>query len=154
MQSIPVIRLLIMAAALCLAAIGVWNVTQPEATAAGAVPTANQPGTPTPALSQSKSGRHEIAVELTFSQIPQEFSVQTPTGPSVSGKGKVLTHRLTIETEIPTEGADWVVHVQWPNKNADSAVRVRCSDVKSGQKLSDVTFWGKGSVEDVVGIKY
>ncbi len=152
MQSIPVIRLLIMAAALCLAAIGVWNVTQPEAVTAGVIADANQSAAP--ASTQPQSTRHEIAVELTFSQIPQEFSIQTPTGPSVSGNGKALTHRLTIETEIPAEGADWIARVQWANKNVDSAVRVRCRDVKSGQPLADVTFWGKGSVEDIVGIKY
>lgn len=146
MQSIPIIRLLIMCAALAVAAIGVWNVTHPVEAQAG-TPTATV-ATPAPVVVL-----RSVIVELTVSQGPADYEIVTGSGPSLKGVIKNNDAKCQIDLNMPAAGEDWIVRVHWKNKSVPSAVRVLCRDAASGQKLADATFWGKGDVEDTVGIQ-
>lgn len=146
MQSIPIIRLLIMCAALAVAAIGVWNVTHPVETQASA-------STATVATSAPAVVSRSVIVELTVSQSPADYEIVTGSGPSLKGIVRGNDAKCQIDLNLPASGEDWIVRVHWKNKSIPSAVRVLCRDAASGQKLADATFWGKGDVEDTVGIQ-
>lgn len=145
MQSYPIIRLLVMVAALSLAAIGVWNVTHPEVVPIAAASEISS--------SPSATALRSVVVEFTFSQVPTGFEIATGTGPAITGSPTTPESTVRVDAALPASGADWIIRVHWKNKTVPTAVRVRCRDAKTNQKLADITLWGQGDVEDTVGIK-
>lgn len=145
MQSFPVIRLLVITLALALAAIAVWNVTHP----ALAVASATAPAT----VVEAPRALRSVAVELTFSQVPAEYEIVTGNDPTLKATAMTSECRVRIDKVLPVDGADWIVRVHCKNKSMPTAVRVRCSDADSTQKLGEATLWGKGDIEDSISLK-
>jgi hypothetical protein len=121
-----------MALALALAAVPVWRLTRHEEAAAA------------PAAPAGKKSERWLDVEL-ISSAPGHLSL--------SSLGKPLLESGPAETaakgRILISGkSDLVASADWGDSAGNQALRVMLSD--GGTTVTDVTFWGKGSVEDVL----
>lgn len=132
MRGSPILRLVLMAIALALAGIPVWVLTRA---------TPDEPAQP-PAAAESPS--RWVDVEMTAS---------APGTLSLSALGQVLL--ASPEGATSAQGRAWisreadlVASAVWPAGDAPHALRVVIRE--DGKVTRDATFWGAGSVEDVV----
>jgi len=132
MRGAPILRLVLMAIALALAGIPVWLLTRPTPEVVAPLPAAPE------------SSARWVEVEMTSS---------APGTLSLSALGKALLtspagatsarERVWIGRE-----SDLVASATWPVADTPHALRVVLRE--DGRVTRDATFWGAGSVEDVV----
>jgi len=138
MRGFPLMRLIVVAAALVLLAVPVWMLTQKN--------TAKKTSEPSPAVLPENTEAY--VVTLTASS-PATLRVMAANQPTVSSNGavSVFEARFSMNAAQPE---DLAVFAEFADKAAPNAVRVQ---VRLKDKMAaDTTLWGTGLVEDVVVI--
>lgn len=132
MRGSPIFRLVLMAVALALAGIPVWVLTRATPDAPAQPPTAAEPSS------------RWVDVEMTSS---------APGILSLSALGQVLL--TSPEGATSAQGRAWisreadlVASAVWPAADGPHALHIVIRE--DGKVTRDATFWGTGSVEDVV----
>ncbi len=132
MRGSPILRLVLMAIALALAGIPVWLLTRPT---------------------QEVVAQLAAAPESSSRWVEVEMTSSAPGTLSLSALGKVLLATSAGATSARERvwigrEADLVASATWPNGDVPHALRVVLRE--DGRVTRDATFWGAGSVEDVV----
>lgn len=134
MRGTPALRLLLMAAALLLAGVPVWSLTRPDA-----APRAVEAPATTP-------DRTEVRITLTASA-PARLGISV-LGEELIPAGTPSTGATIVTRMDPAHPDDVVVRAEWPEDATEQALRVEIEQTGKAPTVS--TFWGRGSVEDVV----
>ncbi len=132
MRGSPFLRFLAIGAFLALAGLPIWSLTHRE-----------EPEMPVPTV--EPAGNHEV--ELTVTSTREAMITLSYAGKSVL-QSRAPSSLLAGRAALPVEGADVIIKASWQDTSTPNAVRVTATC--DGAPLADATFWGDGSVEDVV----
>lgn len=133
MRGSPLLRLILMAAALVIAGVPVWLLTR-RSDSPLAVPAAETTATVNCRITLTASA----PAVLTVSKLG-ELVLSTAPG--------TLTANVTIPVD-PSQPDDVVIRGEWSNDASEQALRVEVET--EGKDTAVRTFWGRGNVEDVV----
>jgi hypothetical protein len=136
MQGFPLLRLLLVGAALALLGIPVWMLTRERPTAAA----------PPPQIILEKTGTFHVVLTTSTPAVLRMMAANQPTATS----GQPVMRFETDFKMNASEPEDIALFADFTDKTHPHAVR---AEVSIGEKiLTDSTFWGTGLVEDVVEI--
>lgn len=137
MRGFPLLRLFFVAAGLALLGVPVWLLTRP-------VPSAPPPNSAP--IEPEKTAVYEV---LLTASTPAHLAVRVANQPSVESTGPVTLLPAAF-TMNAAETEDIAVFGSFDPAAGNSALRVEVR--LAGRTLADSTFWGSGSIEDVVKI--
>jgi len=139
MTGSPLLRLLLVFAALALIAIPAWRLTGREA--------------PAPAVAGDKLPVvvHELALTFSSPILPSGISVRASNTVVATLTPETSPASATVSLPIPPEGLDLVVSATWPaTAGQTNALRIQAS--LDSESLADTTLWGDPDVEDVITV--
>lgn len=136
MRGVPLLRLLLVATGLVLLGLPVWSLTRPV----------KPDALPVPAVEPRKMQTY--AIRLTASA-PARMTVSAAnqTAEESQSPATSLATTYTMDAAAPD---DIVVSGRFDDSSNPAALRVEVT--AAGKKIADSTFWGNGTVEDVVSI--
>lgn len=138
MRGFPVLRLILVAAALGLLALPVWSLTG-----------ASRPSVPAPLANEVEPATTAPYRMLLTASAPAVIEASAANLPPAASVGLVKTLEANF-TMSATQPEDLVVSARFGNAAGQAALRVVVE--KDGQTVVDRTFWGSGVIEDVVEI--
>jgi len=123
-----------MALALALAGVPVWLLTRPDA-----------PPVEAPVL-RPVAKREALKVRFT-SSAPALIKVSLPDRTLIDTQEAISFADADWEAD-PSAPDDLLIHVEWQNTSTPQALRVEI--LRESEVVKEQTFWGEGTIEDVV----
>lgn len=136
MRGSPLLRLILVAGALVLLAVPVWQLTR----------NTSSPIPAKPAAVAGDSADYRVILKSSGTARLQAMVANEPTISSASG----VENFEAVFSMSANEPEDIAVFADFVDRTRPSALRVMVE--KSGEVLVEKTFWGTGVVEDVVTI--
>ena len=136
MRGSPLLRLILVAGALVLLAVPVWQLTR----------NTSSPIPAKPAAVAEDSADYRVILKSSGTARLQAMVANEPTISSASG----VENFEAVFSMSANEPEDIAVFADFVDRTRPSALRVMVE--KSGEVLVEKTFWGMGVVEDVVTI--
>ena len=137
MRGNPWIRIILVALGVILMGLPVWWLTHP-----GALPER--------IIQQAAATSEPLKVTLVFAQAPQSFTLTNLGKLIASGEGPTTEFNASWPARLPKEGTDLLLKVQWPGKSPRTAVEIKVES--SGAVLAEQTFWGTGTLTELLTV--